>query len=422
MNKLYIRARRVSHTVVYTLCIAYALICMTKNCFSSAMVFIVEEGILTKTQTGIITGLFYVVYGILQIAGGMVADRFDATRFVTFGLAGAGIINMIIYFNQSYSVMLTAWSVNAVVQFAVWPSVFKILTTMPERGFRTKSIFIATFSNPIGVIMSYLVAAIVPRWQHNFLVSGIVMFAIASIWHVVSVVGKKNLVEEDDLPEYSEEKNHSGDFNLFKTIFTSGIAFVLVVTFIRTMFDLGIKSLVPVMINESYEEVSASFATVLSTIVLVAGVVGIITAGNIYANKFKNEITAVAVMFAISVPLICITLLIGKINYMLIVICLALIVMLMSSAGYFTTTYISIRFNKWGKGATVSGIFNCLASLGIVAANIVFTAMADNFGWIFTIKSWVIMGIAGTVLACAAIPLWAKFIKKQEETSPKSSE
>lgn len=412
MDNMYIRDRRVSFSLISVICIAYALICMTKNGFSSAMVFIVEEGILTKSQTGIITGAFYVIYGILQIAGGIVADRFDPTKFITIGMLGAGVLNLVIYFNQSYYVMLGAWSLNAVVQFAVWPSVFKILSTMPERGFRRKSIFIATFANPFGVIINYLVAAVITRWQYNFLVSAVSMFVMTVIWVITARIGKNNLVEDDDIPVRNDIPVHTESISISKMLFASGIIFVLAVTFIRTVFDIGLKNLVPVMINESYDEVSASFATILSVIVLIAGIVGLLSAGSIYSSKFKNETTAIMVMFALAIPLICITLMIGRISYWIIIASIALIVMLMSGAGYFTTSCIAMRFNKWGKGATMSGLFNCMASLGIVVANVLFTAMADAHGWIYTIKSWVILAVVATLLSLLSVPIWKQFVKK----------
>ena len=62
---------KVSLLVFATVVLVYAFISMTKNCFSSAMVYIVSEGLLTKFQTGNITAVFYLVYAALQIAGGL---------------------------------------------------------------------------------------------------------------------------------------------------------------------------------------------------------------------------------------------------------------------------------------------------------------------------------------------------------------
>jgi MFS family permease len=106
-------------------------------------------------------------------------------------------------------------------------------------------------------------------------------------------------------------------------------------------------------------------------------------------------------------------LLIGRVHYVVIVILLSLVVMIMSAASLFTTSYISARFNKWGKGATVAGILNASASLGVVAANTLFTGLADTVGWYGTITVWLVIMVISLVIAAINIPMWTKFLKSR---------
>ena len=53
----------------------YAVVYMTKNMFTSAMAIIVEEGFMTKSQTGLINAIFWIVYAPFQIIGGFAVDR-----------------------------------------------------------------------------------------------------------------------------------------------------------------------------------------------------------------------------------------------------------------------------------------------------------------------------------------------------------
>ena len=78
--------------------ISYSLIYMTKNCYSAAMADIVKDGIMTKSQTGLISACFYLVYAVFQVVGGVAADRFAPHKLVLIGYIGAGIANMLIYF------------------------------------------------------------------------------------------------------------------------------------------------------------------------------------------------------------------------------------------------------------------------------------------------------------------------------------
>ena len=77
------------------------------------------------------------------------------------------------------------------------------------------------------------------------------------------------------------------------------------------------------------------------------------------------------------------------------------------------TSFISARFNKWGKSATLAGAFNAVTSLGIVVSNFVFTRVAERFSWTVTIEIWLIMLIASILLLLVIARMWKRFLKNQ---------
>ena len=101
----------------------------------------------------------------------------------------------------------------------------------------------------------------------------------------------------------------------------------------------------------------------------------------------------------------------GRLNYWVIVVAMALLVLFMSSAQLYLLSYLPVHFNRWGKGATVSGIVNFACSLGVVMANMLFTGVADAYGWGATVKLWFALILLGFFLCLAAVPSWRKFIK-----------
>jgi sugar phosphate permease len=406
-------SKKASVLLLAVLFITYAFICLTKNCFSSAMVFIVSEGILTKFQTGVISAAFYTVYAILQIVGGVITDKWHPERFITVGLIGASLSNLVIFFNQNYTVMLVSWIFNAMIQFAVWPATFKLVSTMLVKEMRSNSLFLITFGNPFGVVFSYAVAALVgTSWQYNFLVSSVGLVIIAIVWEI-TVKSISPYVKETEIeaPKTEKSEENATRISLFKLIFSSGLILFTALSFIRTMFDLGIKSMSATMINESYTDVSPTMSTWLTIIVLICGAVGPCIARIIYPRFIKNEAIAAALFFFAAAPLAALTLLVGKIHYVALVIILALIVMLMSGCSIFTTSYAAAKFNKWGKGATVAGILNCTASFGVVGANLIFTAIAEGAGWFGTAVVWVIMMAVSILITLTLIPIWSAFLK-----------
>lgn len=410
MKVRYLENKRISIALIVLLTLSYSVICLSKNSFSTAMAFIVSEGLLTKTETGVITAVFYLIYAPMQIVGGMLADRWHPERFLVIGYLGAGVANLVIYFNQSYYVMLVTWALNALVQFAIWPATFKVLTTMLAKEHRQSAAFIITLANPAGVMMGYVVASFVGRWQNNFLMSASILLASGVAWLVASFALKKHLREETVLPKKLNVKV-SDSFSFMRTMVRSGLPLIICLSFIGTLFNLGVKGLIPTLIMESYEEVSASLATILNIIVLAASTLGLFVARLLYPHVVKTEVKAAAILFTAALVPLAFSMLIGKVSYWLIVVAYALVIMLQSGMGLLTVTYTASRFNKWGKGSTVSGISNCMASLGVVFSNLVFTRTADSLGWDGTIRLWVGVMAIGALLAFITIPIWNRFLK-----------
>lgn len=410
-NRSYFVGVGVSVMLLLVLIFNYAFITMTKNCFSTAMVFIVEDGALTKSQTGAITGTFFVVYGFLQIVGGVLADKWHPERLLTIGFVCAGIANLVIYLNQSYLVMFAAWIFNALTQFPVWPATFKIASSMLSPKIRSKAIFFMSFSSALGFVLGYLVAAIVPRWQTNFLVSALGLFGCAILWSIVWTIARfKSEVKENEheAPIVPHHDDHR-DVSFVKLLFSSGMAFMVVVSFISSAFNLGVKTFTPTIIKESYDNVSASFATIISIVVVIAGACGSFFTKLWYPRFVKNEALGYFLMMFVGIFPCAALLLVGKVNYWIIVISMSLLMFFLSSGGL-CSSYMQASFNRWGKSGTLSGITNFSASFGVFFANFFFTRIADGYGWLATLKVSLALVILGAVLALASIPLWKKYM------------
>ena len=243
------------HFFIY-IWILYATVCMTKNCFGSAMAAIVAEGVLTKSQTGLITALFYLVYAPLQIPGGMLADKYNPERLVQIGLIGAAAVNTVIFFNHNYYVMLIAWVINALLQAPLWPAVFKIISSQLAASARPRMIFYISFSNSFGLLMGYVIAAFIPSWEYNFAISAAVLAILAICmyelcirygYYTSSTTGEKKTKSKD---------TKKSDLSTWKLFAASGFFMVLPAIMLRSMIDQGTKTLSPTMLMESYAHIS----------------------------------------------------------------------------------------------------------------------------------------------------------------------
>ena len=416
MVRKSLRDDKKSIVLFLLLFIVYALIYLTKNCFSAAMAPIVDEGIMTKSETGLIAAVFYLIYAPFQIVGGLAADRYSPYKLLLWGTLGAGICNLLVYFfSENYIAMLIIWSLNAVIQFGIWPAVFKIITSQLKETHRIKGVFYISFSVTAGLVLSYICAAIITNWKINFLLSAIILFLCVAALALIYPRLEKSMVpdeEPDIFAQSAKKQNHEKQKGVLSLIIKSGALILLVVYAIQGLLNLGLKALAPVMLMENYESVSPAFANTLNIILVLSSSVGLFFSRIPFFKKF-SDVSSIAIMFAVTIPMLVIVTFIGEVSIAIIVAVLALLLISVSSMTVFFS-YITKAFEKFGLGGTLAGLFNCMSAVGLVLANYVFAKLAEEFGWGFTTNSWLVIAIVSFALTALTIPIWRNFKKKMD--------
>jgi len=419
VNNKCLHNEKLSITLFFLTLIIYSLVYMTKNCYSAAMVLLVDEGILTKTQTGAISAAFYLVYALFQIIGGIAADKYSPFKLIFIGLFGSMLCNIAILFADSYGSMLAIWALNGAVQFGVWPGVFRIMASVLSPVHRRDAIFYSMFGGTAGTVMSFVVAGFTSTWKTNFVVASVVLFICSVTWLFSSSYFVKNLDDEDNhshgvthLPEPAKAIASQPQKKI-PLFWKSGLLIMFLPLIITSMFSVGIQAVVPTMINESYDKVSPSVASFLGVFPVIVGVFGKFTIQAIYKKKIYNEsMTLFINLSIILIPLLVMSF-IGKISYWVILAMLSLIVAIANGCTVITATYIPLRFSPYGCTSTVSGIINGMASLGIVCSNFLSPRFADMFGgWFEVVLVWIAFAAVAAIVYFAAYIPWKKFISQ----------
>ena len=378
---MHLENKKISRNFFWLLWLLYAVVYMTKSCYSAAMASIVSEGILTKSQTGLINAAFYGVYAPLQIVGGIFADKYNPERMIKIGLIGAGIANLIIFFNQNYYVMLFTWVFNAIIQFALWPSVFKIISSQLEPGYRTRGVYFISFSATFGLILSYFVAAIVSRWQYNFMISAVSLFGLAVLFHIVDMRVEKYMV-----PDYTPRVKKFGvdekksNISALKLFITSGFICLVVVTALRTVVCNSVKTLSATLLMESYEQISPSIGNLLNIIIIIAGLLGTFVVNQfIYPRLIKHEVVASLVLGCIAIIPIIVMSFVGEISLGVFVAALSVASLILNGEGIIMSR-CNAAFAKYGKNGVAAGVNNSASAVAFMIQNYVVVAVADHSG------------------------------------------
>ncbi len=412
---VHLENKHLSRSFYWFLWIMYAFVYMTKSCFTASMASMVSEGILTKTQTGTINAAFYLVYGPLQILGGLMADKYNPYRMIKLSLVGGALANAIIYIWPCYPVMLGAWCFNAVAQFTLWPATFKLISSQLVRSDRRMMTFYISFGTTAGMFMSYLVAAIVSRWQYNFLLSAGVLLAFALMLAIVYrkrilpklKVDRDVYISKAGIIKFHHERKSGG--SAVKLFLKSGFFVMCLLVFCRVAIDNGIKTLSPTMLMETYS-VSPSFGNALGLIVIVAGVVGMLVVGVVFPKFVKNELALHAAMMIVAIPFSVALQNMAKAGMIGSVVSMCAISALFTAMRTLAYNY-NLRFAEYGKSGTAAGISNAAESLAITVQSYAFTKMADVAGWSPVMTTCVAVTIVAVVLNFAVIFMWKRFSK-----------
>ena len=398
--------------------VTYALIYMTKNCFSAAMASIVEAGVMTKSETGLIASMFYVFYAPFQIIGGIYVDRYSPYKLILVGMLGAGILNLLIYLIEGYVAMLIIWSLNGIVQFGVWPGIFKIVTSelLPEH--RSSGLVYIHMSYTAGLAVSYLSAALISDWKNNFLFSAVVLFVLSVVFLAVYKLLSRFMTEDRSVAEESSEEAKKESMEkiplreLVAVVVKSGVPLILIISLIHSLLNLGIKALFPVMLMESYDGINASLANILNILLIVAGPIGLLASHTPFFERLSPT-KALSALLLFSLPMLAIVCFVGSVPVAF-AIAATSIVMVFTGAMSVLFSNIARGFVKYNCVGTLVGTINCMAAIGILISNYVFSRISETRGWQFTAICWLAITALAFVLALASIPLWSRFKRKSE--------
>ena len=401
---VHIENKRVSRTFFIFLFLLYSLVCMTKNCFSGALAAIVAEGSLTIAQTTFITAAFYIAYTPLQIFGGILADKYSPTLLILIGLVGSAIPNVVIYFNQNYYVMLFSWIFSAAVQFSLWPAVFKLFSSQLCKDDRSIMLFFMSFAASTGFVFSYLAAAVLPRWQYNFALSAAILLILAM--GLVFFSGKASrYLKKDEMPATANANNEQTirGKRMILLFLSSGFLISLPAALFRYMVDNSTKTLSPTMLSQSYEQISTSIGSLLTILVVVAGILGtLIVRFLLYPRLFKNEFTCTLVLLLAALPFTLLLRLVGTIPAWLCILSLCMLSLLLTGTSFLASCFAA-RFVKFRLNGTAAGILNSSYSLALVFQYTLFGNIAEKVGWTTVTTVWILLIAVSAVLIAFAI-------------------
>lgn len=385
--------------------------------YSSAMTVMIRDSIITKSQAGFISMIYFFAYGIGQFINGFIGDRMNSKKMITCGLTLSAIMNILMSLSQNFIIMSIVWCINGYAQSTIWPPIIRIFSERLEMKEKLKySVDIAS-SQPAGTFASYFLSVAILsffEWQHVFSVAGILILIVVLIWNA----GFKSIERYLGIQDSKIEERVSEDFDKnfvslpnqmdFKSmILGSGILLLIIPIFVHGILKDGVVSWVPTYIGETFN-VDASISILFTTLIPLINLSGAYMGRYVFKKMKNDEVKATIFFFAIAVFMLFVLYGFGNRYIILTALILSVITASMMAINTLLISFYPLRFEKQGRVATVSGFLNAMAYLGTAVSTFSIGILVQNKGWNVTILSWIII----TIIALITCVLGLRKIRK----------
>ena len=368
----------------------------------------------TKTETGLISSMFFFAYGAGQIINGLLCKYYN-TKYMLFGsLIVSSIINVAIFLGVPFVAYKYLWLVNGLAQSILWSSLIMTLSKNLDEHHIKKAILVMSTTTSVGVFLSYGLSALLVMfnvYQIIFLIATVVMSVSAVFW--VLLYNKMTLRETPSEEEHFEVKvkqqKQKTDRSVYKILVIFGL-FAVVVNLIKD----GLSTWIPNVLKEIYglQDSLSIFLT------LFVPVLGIFASAMVVAmnKKIKDHNALMAILFAMATVLSLVVVLMLKTSvWVVVLIAFAALVFLMSASNNVITSILPFWLRDKANSGFVAGILNGCCYVGSTISSVGLGSIAENFGWPIVFDIFLILTAVVVLYACIIL-IVKKIREKRNKT------
>lgn len=286
---------------------------------------IVEEGIFSETELGIIGSVLFFTYAIGKFTNGFLADRSNINRFMSTGLLVTALVNLALGFTNSFILFAILWGISGWFQSMGAASCVVGLSRWFNDKERGSFYGFWSASHNIGEALTFIIVASIVSafgWRYGFWGAGIVgIVGALMIWKFF-----QDTPESKGLPPVIKPKENkalsseeTADYNkaqkqvlLMPAIWILALSSAFMYISRYAVNSWGVFYLEA---QKGYSTLDASFIISINS---VCGIVGTVLSGFVSDKLFNGKRNMPALLFGLlNVCALCLFLLVPGTNYWL---------------------------------------------------------------------------------------------------------
>ena len=180
---------------------------------------IVEEGIFSETELGIIGSVLFFTYAVGKLTNGFLADRSNINRFMSTGLLVTALVNLCLGFIHSFVLFAILWGISGWFQSMGAASCVVGLSRWFDDKKRGSFYGFWSASHNIGEALTFIVVASivsVSGWRYGFLGAGMIgLIGALIVWRFFHDSPQSKGLPAVNRPKEKKERNalEVEDFN-----------------------------------------------------------------------------------------------------------------------------------------------------------------------------------------------------------------
>ena len=284
---------------------------------------IVEEGVFTETELGIIGSVLFFTYAVGKLTNGFLADRSNINRFMSTGLLVTALVNLCLGFIHSFVLFAILWGISGWFQSMGAASCVVGLSRWFDDKKRGSFYGFWSASHNIGEALTFIVIASIVGalgWRYGFLGAGMIgLVGVLIVWRFFYDTPQGKGLPAVNVPKAEVHVPDTADFNRAqKAVLRNPAIWILALSsafMYISRYAVNSWGVFYLEAQKGYDTLDASFIISISSI---CGIIGTMFSGVISDKLFGGRRNMPALIFGLmNVAALCLFLLVPGVHFWL---------------------------------------------------------------------------------------------------------